>query len=289
MSIRHLLLALAVFTSAPMSSMAQQPTDQQQNVENPVQAGDNTSTNPETNSTKPKDGKVTYQTLLETLGDSPEEAAKKAEEVKKQAAEAERKKKGLVDPDFDPKVPRPQIKTPPENPKRLQLYRRIYANLYTSFGKIRLQLYHRRVPNTVGNFVDLVEGRKEFTEDAELVKRPFYKDHIFRVFRNFMIQTGDPTGTGYGGPGYTQTDEIRTDLRHRPGTVSMGKTSKGTHGSQFFILVSQQKHLDGNYTIFGEVAEGMNIVESISRQPASRNGVPRKKILLYGIDIDRVD
>lgn len=128
------------------------------------------------------------------------------------------------------------------------------ATIATNKGDIDLNLYPQHAPRTVNNFVFLAnEG--------------FYDDVIFhRVINNFMIQGGDPTGTGRGGPGYRLDDEVRNNpLRHETGVISMANAGPNTNGSQFFITHSPQPHLDGKHTVFGAVADeaSMEVVNSI--------------------------
>lgn len=128
------------------------------------------------------------------------------------------------------------------------------AILDTDKGTIKIDLYPQYAPNTVNNFVFLAnEG--------------FYNGITFhRVISNFMIQGGDPTGTGRGGPGYKFADEFKGNpLRHETGVLSMANAGPGTNGSQFFITHSPQPHLDGRHTVFGKVTEGQDVVNAIKQ------------------------
>jgi peptidylprolyl isomerase len=140
----------------------------------------------------------------------------------------------------------------------------IYAKMTTTKGDIILVLYDRDAPRTVKNFVQLAEGNA-----ATRVKKGqnFYKGTIFhRVIPNFMIQGGDPTATGRGGPGYTFPDEFSPILKHdRPGTLSMANSGPNTNGSQFFITHRATPWLDGHHSVFGRVLKGMDVVNSIRR------------------------
>ena len=138
----------------------------------------------------------------------------------------------------------------------------LYAAIDTDKGLIVLKLFYKETPLTVCNFVGLAEG----TLDAAKGK-PFYDGITFhRVIADFMIQGGDPTGTGSGGPGYRFPDEIVENLKHDgPGVLSMANAGPGTNGSQFFITHVETPWLDGKHTVFGRVVEGQNIVDVIQQ------------------------
>lgn len=139
----------------------------------------------------------------------------------------------------------------------------LYAEMDTSRGMIILRLEHEKVPMTVANFVGLAEGKIQFTgKDAQ---GPYYDGIAFhRVIDDFMIQGGDPTGTGRGGPGYTFPDEIHPSLRHeRAGTLSMANAGPDTNGSQFFITHRETPWLDGKHAVFGYVISGQEVVDAI--------------------------
>ena len=141
----------------------------------------------------------------------------------------------------------------------------LYANLHTSKGEIILQLEIEKTPITVANFVSLAEGRNEKVAE-EFSGKKYYDGLIFhRVIDDFMIQGGDPTATGSGGPGYQFTDEF-TDLSHGgPGILSMANAGPGTNGSQFFITHKETPWLDGKHTVFGKVVKGQVVVDSIAK------------------------
>jgi peptidyl-prolyl cis-trans isomerase B (cyclophilin B) len=135
------------------------------------------------------------------------------------------------------------------------------VTITTNRGDIQLSLYPQLAPKTVNNFVFLAN------ED-------FYNGVVFhRVIPNFMIQGGDPTGTGTGGPGYKFEDEFKGNtLKHEKGSISMANAGPGTNGSQFFITHSPQPHLNGAHTVFGKVTEGQDVVDQI------RNGDTMEKV-----------
>ena len=139
----------------------------------------------------------------------------------------------------------------------------LYAKIDTTKGAILLSLLYDKVPMTVSNFVGLAEG----TLNLKKPGKPYYHGLKFhRVINDFMIQTGCPQGTGTGGPGYTFPDEIVEELKHTcPGMLSMANAGPGTNGSQFFITHVPTPWLDGKHTVFGEVVEGMDVVNSIEQ------------------------
>jgi|TARA_B100000497_G_C7680957_1_gene411981 peptidyl-prolyl cis-trans isomerase A (cyclophilin A) len=139
----------------------------------------------------------------------------------------------------------------------------IYAKMSTPRGAIVIKLEHEKTPMTVANFVGLAEGKLDNTaKDSGL---PYYDGLTFhRVIADFMIQGGDPTGTGAGGPGYKFEDEIHPELKHdKAGTLSMANSGPGTNGSQFFITHGPTNWLDGKHTVFGYVTEGQNVVDAV--------------------------
>jgi peptidyl-prolyl cis-trans isomerase A (cyclophilin A) len=165
------------------------------------------------------------------------------------------------------------------------------ATLHTSEGDIEIRLFEEKVPNTVENFVGLATGDKEWEhpETGETMQTPLYEDVEFhRVIEDFMIQTGDPAGTGRGGPGYTFDDEFHPDLRHdEPGKVSMANRGPDTNGSQFFITLDAQSHLNDKHAVFGEVIDGMDVVEAIGNAETDMHDRPTTPIHLESVDVDR--
>ncbi len=163
------------------------------------------------------------------------------------------------------------------------------ATLHTTEGDIEVELYEQRVPRTVENFVGLATGDRdwEHPETGETVDGPLYDDVlVHRVIDDFMIQTGDPTGTGRGGPGYTFDDEFHDDLSHDgPGVLSMANSGPDTNGSQFFVTLAAQPHLDGRHAVFGRVTDGMDVVETIGGVPTDANDRPREDVHLESVTV----
>jgi peptidyl-prolyl cis-trans isomerase A (cyclophilin A) len=166
------------------------------------------------------------------------------------------------------------------------------AHFTTSEGNFTVRLFEEDVPNTVANFVGLAEGTKEFTDPkgGQKVTRPFFDGLIFhRVIDGFMIQGGDPLGTGTGGPGYKFADEFSARLRHsKAGILSMANAGPNTNGSQFFITLAATPWLDNKHSIFGEVVDGMDVVQKIGKTPTSKpNDQPLKPITIQSVKITR--
>jgi peptidyl-prolyl cis-trans isomerase A (cyclophilin A) len=163
------------------------------------------------------------------------------------------------------------------------------ATFKTSEGTIVCKLFTAEAPETVANFIALAEGTKEW--DSRSKKGPkLYDGTIFhRVIPDFMIQGGDPEGTGMGGPGYKFADETKmsTQTFKQPGKLAMANSGPNTNGSQFFITVTDTSWLTGKHTIFGEVTEGYDIVEKISK--VARDGMDRPKtpVILESVTITK--
>jgi cyclophilin family peptidyl-prolyl cis-trans isomerase len=141
----------------------------------------------------------------------------------------------------------------------------LYAKFTTTRGEIIVSLFYQQTPMTVANFVGLAEGTMQLGAGAERQDKPYYKGLTFhRVIDDFMIQGGCPLGSGTGGPGYNFPDEIVPELRHdKPGILSMANAGPNTNGSQFFITHGPTPWLDGKHTVFGEVVQGQDVVNTI--------------------------
>ena len=166
------------------------------------------------------------------------------------------------------------------------------AHFTTSEGNFTVRLFDKEAPNTVANFVGLAEGTKEWTDpkSGQKVKRPYYDGLIFhRVIEGFMIQGGDPLGTGTGGPGYKFGDEFSPGLRHaKAGILSMANAGPNTNGSQFFITLAPTSWLDNKHTVFGEVVDGIDVVQKIGKVPTSKPGDrPIKPVTVQRVAIQR--
>ncbi len=171
-----------------------------------------------------------------------------------------------------------------------------YATLITNHGKIHLELYGEEAPRTVQNFVNLAEGTAEFRHPrtGERVKRPFYNGLTFhRVIPDFMIQGGDPLGTGSGGPGYNFEDEFHPELNFdRPGLLAMANSGPNTNGSQFFITESEPTWLNQRHTIFGGIVEGtdgLDVVRAIARVDRDQRDRPRTPVVIEHVKIHRLE
>lgn len=164
----------------------------------------------------------------------------------------------------------------------------IYANVQTNKGDVLIELYYKATPITVGNFVSLAEGTNLKTETKK--GEPYFDGIIFhRVIADFMVQCGDPQGTGMGGPGYSFPDEFVDTLRHTgPGILSMANSGPNTNGSQFFITDKATPHLDGRHTVFGKVVSGLNIVADIARVPKNSRDKPNEDVVITKMTILRV-
>ena len=157
----------------------------------------------------------------------------------------------------------------------------IYAAFDTTEGTFKIKLFNDKAPKTVENFVALADGTK--------TGKPFYDGTIFhRVIPDFMIQGGDPEGTGRGGPGYRFADEFHPDLKHtKPGILSMANAGPNSNGSQFFITVAATPWLDNKHSVFGEVTEGYAVVQKISKAPRNSQDRPVKEVKVNSVKIVR--
>ncbi|MBV8051782.1 MAG: peptidylprolyl isomerase [Acidobacteriaceae bacterium] len=168
-----------------------------------------------------------------------------------------------------------------------------YAVLNTSEGTIVCRLFDTDAPKTVANFIELAEGKREWShpDTRKKSKDRLYDGTIFhRVIPNFMIQGGDPAGTGFGGPGYQFEDETKGSPHKfdKTGKLAMANAGPNTNGSQFFITVAPTTWLTGKHTIFGEVVEGMDVVEKIANAPRNRQDKPNKDVVVKSIVIERI-
>ncbi len=175
------------------------------------------------------------------------------------------------------------------------------VTLRTTHGDITVELFEDRAPRTVANFLGLARhdpaanadpeyetNTWEDPETGEIRGDSLYEGVVFhRVIDDFMIQGGDPTGTGRGGPGYQFDDEFHDDLTHDgPGILSMANSGPNTNGSQFFITLAATPHLDGKHAVFGHVIEGMDVVEEIGSLPTGRNDQPQADVEIETVEID---
>jgi cyclophilin family peptidyl-prolyl cis-trans isomerase len=176
------------------------------------------------------------------------------------------------------------------------------ATIHTNRGDIVIELFADRAPRTVENFLGLAEhdpaagadpepdtNTWEDPESGEIRGDSLYAGVEFhRVIDDFMIQTGDPTGTGRGGPGYQFEDEFHPDLRHdSAGIVSMANSGPNTNGSQFFITLDATPHLDDRHAVFGKVIEGMDVVEEIGGLPTDAQDRPQETAVIESVEVDR--
>jgi peptidyl-prolyl cis-trans isomerase A (cyclophilin A) len=167
--------------------------------------------------------------------------------------------------------------------------------VHTNLGDIRIELFPDHAPKTVRNFTELAEGGREWTNPAtgEKTTAPLYDGTVFhRVIGNFMIQGGDPLGTGFGGPGYKFEDEFHPDLRFdRPYLLAMANAGPNTNGSQFFVTVGPASHLNRKHTIFGQVADADSraVVDKIATTETGRNDRPTRDVVINSVEIERSD
>jgi peptidyl-prolyl cis-trans isomerase A (cyclophilin A) len=167
----------------------------------------------------------------------------------------------------------------------------VYADFVTTEGNFTVRLFDDETPRTVENFTGLAEGTKEWTDPRtnKKVQQPYYDGVIFhRVIDGFMIQGGDPLGQGIGGPGYTFGDEFHPRLRHnKAGILSMANRGPNTNGGQFFITLGPTPHLDNRHSVFGEVVDGMDVVQKIGSTPTGNADRPLKDVVIETIKIRR--
>ncbi len=168
----------------------------------------------------------------------------------------------------------------------------LYARFTTTEGNFAVRLFEQDTPKTVANFVALAEGTKEWTDPSTRTKtsRPLYNGLIFhRVIADFMLQGGCPMGNGMGGPGYQFEDEFAPGLRHdKAGILSMANSGPNSNGSQFFITLVPTPWLDNKHSVFGEVAEGIEVIRAIGKTQTGRQDRPAKDITIQLVTIERV-
>src|SRR5579884_3320354 len=167
-----------------------------------------------------------------------------------------------------------------------------YAVIDTTEGKIVCRLFEREAPITTKNFIDLAEGKREWKDSVsgKGSSGPLYSGTIFhRVIPDFMIQGGDPSGTGMGGPGYKFQDETKGSPHKfdKPGKLAMANAGPNTNGSQFFITVAATPWLTGNHTIFGEVIEGQDVVNAITKVKRNAQDRPAQDVTLNSVSIEK--
>ncbi|MBK7863404.1 MAG: peptidylprolyl isomerase [Archangiaceae bacterium] len=165
----------------------------------------------------------------------------------------------------------------------------LYATFNTSEGSFVVKLFSKDAPKTVANFVGLATGEKEWTDPRDGKKKAtaLYSGTIcHRIIKDFMIQCGDPTGTGRGDPGYRFEDEFQSGRKFdKVGILAMANAGPGTNGSQFFVTTSTPAHLNNHHTIFGEVVSGYDQVEKISKVQVAAGDKPVKDVVIKSIDI----
>jgi peptidyl-prolyl cis-trans isomerase A (cyclophilin A) len=167
-----------------------------------------------------------------------------------------------------------------------------YAVFDTSMGKIVCRLFEKEAPNTVKNFIELAEGKRDWKDSVSGKKGPgpLYNGTIFhRVIPKFMIQGGDPSGTGMGGPGYKFADETKGSPHKfdKAGKLAMANSGPNTNGSQFFITVAPTDWLTGNHTIFGEVVEGQDVVNAITNVKRNAQDRPQQDVKVNSVTIEK--
>ena len=170
-----------------------------------------------------------------------------------------------------------------------------YATMHTNHGDIKIELFPDHAPKTVKNFIGLADGSQEWTDSktGAVMTTPLYNGVVFhRVISGFMIQGGDPLGTGTGGPGYKFGDEFHPEKTfERPYLLAMANAGPGTNGSQFFITVGRTPHLNFKHTIFGEVAdaESRAVVDAIAAVPTGSGDRPKDAVVIESISVESVD
>jgi peptidyl-prolyl cis-trans isomerase A (cyclophilin A) len=166
----------------------------------------------------------------------------------------------------------------------------LYAHFETTEGNFTVRLFEKEAPKTVANFTGLAEGTIDTITGKPGKSKPYYDGLTFhRIIAGFMLQGGDPTGTGSGGPGYRFADEIDPKLKFdKAGILAMANAGPNTNGSQFFVTLAPTPWLQGKHTIFGEVVDGMNIVEKIGKVKTAPGDRPVTPVIMKKVTIERV-
>jgi peptidyl-prolyl cis-trans isomerase A (cyclophilin A) len=169
---------------------------------------------------------------------------------------------------------------------------KVFAHFVTTEGSFTVELFEKDAPNTVANFIGLADGTKEWTDPRtnSKVKKPFFNGLIFhRVIPNFMIQGGDPLGTGTGDPGYKFADEFGSGRKlDKAGILAMANSGPNTNGSQFFITLAPTPWLNNKHTVFGEVVNGMDVINKIGATKTTKPGdKPVTPIVMQSVKIER--
>lgn len=198
-------------------------------------------------------------------------------------------------PDANKTEPQHEAKEEPKGLKMgdfdLKPGEKLYATFETTEGDMKAELYWEKAPETVRNFVELATGKKEWThpKTQEKSSKPLYDGTIFhRVIKGFMIQGGDPMGTGFGGPGYKFKDEFHPELRHNAiGILSMANSGPNTNGSQFFITEGPTPHLDNRHTVFGKLADekSLEVLKKIAGTKTDTRDKPATDVVIKHVKI----
>ena len=181
-------------------------------------------------------------------------------------------------------------KEAPAKGKTIMATKDVYATMKTNLGSIVIRLFAQDAPQTVANFVGLATGEKEWTDPrtkAKVKGKSLYAGTVFhRVIDGFMIQGGDPLGTGTGDPGYRFGDEFSSGRKFdKPGLLAMANAGPNTNGSQFFITVTTPSHLNNKHTIFGEVVKGYEVVQAIAKVQTDPRDRPLQPVTIESITI----
>jgi peptidyl-prolyl cis-trans isomerase A (cyclophilin A) len=213
--------------------------------------------------------------------------------TEKPAAEADRPAAAPETPAPPAESPAPPAAADSSKPSAAKHGPGVYAHITTNHGMMVARLFDKEVPRTVENFVGLAEGKKQWRNPRtnSMVRRPYYNNLTFhRIIPGFMIQGGDPEGTGMGGPGYRFDDEFHPKLRHsKAGILSMANAGPNTNGGQFFITLGPTPHLDNRHSVFGELVEGMDTLKEIGSVPTKKPGdMPIDPVVIKSVRIERV-